>query len=113
MITPNVTCYDSKENTISGHDDPFEVLKGIKVKNVNRLIIGHLNINSIRNKFQPLIKWVKGNLDIFVVTETKIDSSFPWKQFDIEGYSQYRLNRDCVGGGVIIDVREYIFLAGN
>ena len=93
---------------INDYDDPFEVLKSIKLRNVNRLTIGHLNINSIRNKFQPLIKWVKGILDIFVITETKIDSSFPWKQFDIEGYTQYRFIRDCWGGGVIIYIREDI-----
>ena len=75
---------------------------------MNHLTIAHLNINSIRNKFQPLSKWVKGNLDICVITETKIDSSFSWKQFDIEGYTQYRFNRDCLGRGVIIYIREDI-----
>ena len=108
MPTPNVSIDNRKENVINEGDDPYEVLKGIKLRNVNRLTIAHLNINSIRNKFHPLSKWVKGNLDICVITETKIDSSFPWKQFDIEGYTQYRFNRDCLGGGVIIYIREDI-----
>ena len=43
-----------------------------------------------------------------MITETKIDSSFPWKQFDIEGYTQYRYIRDCFGGGVIIYIRDDI-----
>ena len=93
---------------MNDHDDPYKVLRSIKLRNVNRLTIGHLNINSIRKKFQPLIKWVKGNLDILVVTETKIDSSFPQKQFEMEGYSHYRSDRVDGGGGIIIYVREDI-----
>ena len=34
--------------------DRFNTLKNIRVSNVNRLIIGQLNINSVRNKFEAL-----------------------------------------------------------
>ena len=78
------------------------------MKNVNRLVVGHLNINSIRNKFQPLVKLIKGNIDICVLTETKIDSSFPVKQFDIEGYFQFRQDNKNGAGGIIIYIRDDI-----
>ena len=29
----------------------FEILKKIRINNVNRILIGHINVNSIRNKF--------------------------------------------------------------
>ena len=35
--------------------DPFEKRKNTRLKNPNRLIIAHLNINSLRNKFDSLI----------------------------------------------------------
>ena len=51
----------------------------------------------------------KGNVDIFVITETKIAATFPSSQFVIEGYAlPFRQDRDGNGGGVIIYVREDI-----
>ena len=45
--------------------DPFNLLRDIKLKNLNLLVIGQLNINSIRYKFESLQLVVKGNVDIF------------------------------------------------
>ena len=43
-----------------------------------------------------------------VITETKIDSSFPFTQFDINGYNQFRLDKSIDSGGIIIYIREDI-----
>lgn len=85
---------------------PHAMLNDIKCKNMDRLIIAHLNINSIRNKFEALKQLVNGKIDILVITESKIDSSFPLQQFRIEGYSQYRVDRNSEGGGVVVYIRE-------
>ena len=58
----------------------------LKNINLNRIIISHININSIRNKFELLAVAVLGNVNILLVTETKIDKSFPTSQFVIPGY---------------------------
>ena len=88
---------------------PLNTLKKTRVSNINRLIIGHLNINSLRNKIEAPKSVINGNIDILVITETKIDQSFPICQFFIEGYSPpFRLDRDVNGGGVIIYVKEDI-----
>ena len=42
---------------------------------------------------------IKDNIDIFVITESKLDDSFPSKQFAINGYIQFRADRDADGGG--------------
>ena len=43
---------------------------------------------------------VKGKIDILMISETKIDESFPNGNFIIEGFSTpYRLDRDSKGGG--------------
>ena len=39
---------------LSDKNDPYHVLRGIRVSNVDRLIIGQLNINSLGNKFEAL-----------------------------------------------------------
>ena len=65
--------------------------------------------NSIRNNFEPFKKLMKGNLDIIVVTEPKLDESFPQQQFKIEGYNlPFRLGRNSNGGGILVYVREDI-----
>ena len=47
------------------------------------------------------------NIDILVISETKIDKSFPTLQFSIDGYSvPYRKDFDKNGGGVMIFVRD-------
>ena len=99
---------NNKTETEYNGADPFIILRDIKLKNVNRLVISHLNINSIRNKFEPLKNIIKGNLDILVLTETKIDESFPNQEFRIDGYTPIRLDRDIHGGGLLVCVREDI-----
>ena len=46
------------------------------------------------------------NVDILLISEIKIDSSF--SQFKIEGYTTYRLDRNSSGGGILPCVREDI-----
>ena len=64
-------------------------------------IIGHLNINSIHNKFEMLSMSVVQYVDILVLSETKLDSTFPSIQFLINGFSvPHRLDRNSKGGGI-------------
>ena len=89
--------------------DQYKLLKNIKISNINRLIIGHLNINSLRNKIESLKLLMTGNLDILIITESKLDESFPMQQFCIDGYAPpFRVDRTKNGGGVIIYIREDI-----
>ena len=89
--------------------EPNSILNNIRIRNTNRLIIGQLNINSLRNKIDALRTIIMDNLDILVVTESKLDNTFPTNQFLIDGFSTpFRLDRDSRGGGVIIYVREDI-----
>ena len=84
-------------------------LKSLRLNNVNRVIIGQININLIRSKFVDLVKVVRGNIDILMISETKLDVSFPTSQFYINGYtSRYRLDRNDKGGGILVYVREDI-----
>ena len=60
---------------------PKEILKNIKLKNANKIVFGHLNVNSLRNKFQCLKDVIGQNIDIFLVSETKLNDSFPYALF--------------------------------
>ena len=88
--------------------DPYSNIENIKSKNPNSLIIAQLNINSLRYKFDSLVEILHSNVDILLLSETKMDSSFPTAQFKIEGYTAYRLDRNSNGGGILLYVREDI-----
>ena len=51
-------------------------LKSLCIRNLNKIVVGHLNINSIRNKFDYLAHQVRGKIDILMISETKLDESF-------------------------------------
>ena len=72
-----------------------------------RLRIWHININSLRNKFELLTEKTKGNVDIFLISETKIDESFPNSQFKIDDFSNpHRVDRNEKGGRIMLLFRE-------
>ena len=48
---------------------------------------GYLNINSIKIRFSRILHLIDNNLDIFVIAETKLDSSFHESQFILPGMS--------------------------
>ena len=50
--------------------------------------MAHLNINSIRNKIEGLKFLVAKNVDILVISETKLDESFPTSQLLIDGFKK-------------------------
>ncbi len=94
---------------VNYEDDPVYFLKQMRQKYIGKIIIGHLNINSLRNKFETLKSMIHENLDIFIVSETKLDGSFPLNQFKIEGFSEpFRFDRKNGAGGVFIYIRSNI-----
>ena len=91
------------------HSVQFYNLLRFDKDNLNKLIFALLNINSIRNKFELPSEQVKGYVDVLMISETKIDDSFPVGQFLIEGFcTPYRLDRNSKGGGILLYVREDI-----
>ena len=40
------------------------------------ILIGHINVNSIRNKFDFFTRFTKNEVDILKISEPKLDSSF-------------------------------------
>ena len=76
---------------------------------MRKIVVGQININSIRNKFDHLMAAVSGNIDILLITETKIDSTFPINQFYFNGYNvPYRNDRNTNGGGILVYIRDDI-----
>ena len=69
----------------------------------NKIIMAHININSIRNKFDMLTNTVSKYIDILVISETKIDDTFPHFVYNIKDFSNpFRLKRNSHGGGILV-----------
>lgn len=98
----------SDKSDMNPHDIHLQ-LREYRKDNLNRVIISHLNINSYNGKFDAFKHLITGNVDVIVLTETKLDDSYPSSQFLIPGFSKpFRQDRDCNGGGVMIYVRDDI-----
>ena len=66
-----------------------------------RPIIAHLNINSISSKLEPLSSLAKDNIDLLVVTESRLYDTFSLGQFQIDGFVKpIRLDKNKHGGGL-------------
>ena len=99
----------SELSEVNAEDVSFKSLKDIRIKNLNRIVLAHLNINSLRNKFDLLADQIKGNVDVLAISERKLDYSLPSGQFKIPIYaSPFRLDRNQNGGGILVFVREDI-----
>ena len=76
------------------------------------MILGHLNINSVREKFECLKTIIENNIDILLISETKLDDTFPQAQFLMDGFHvPFRKNRNVNGingGGLLLYIQEHI-----
>ena len=101
--------FSTLDETVKEEEGVKSSLCNLKLRNLNRLIFGQININSIRNKFELLFSLVSNNIDVLLISETKIDNTFPVSQFCVPGYSvPFRLDRIGNGGGIMLCVKEHI-----
>ena len=68
----------NSEQLLSGKKEKeiFKTLRDLRSKHPKNVFLGHLNVNSLRIKFESLNELIKDTFDIFLVTESKLDSSF-------------------------------------
>ena len=73
-----------------------------------KLLCGYLNICSLRNKIHDLSLIIHDvPIDYFVISETKLDNSFPNAQLTINNYEiRARRDKDKHGEGLIEFVRK-------
>ena len=111
-VTKNSVNREPLNNSKSSLNDQYNLgsnLHRVRIENLSRIIFKQLNITSIRNKFDLLMNIIKNEIDILMISETKIDNSFPISQFTMTGYSiPFRLDRTSHGGGMLLFVTEDI-----
>ena len=82
-------------------------MRDIKKKHHKNVIIGHININSLKNKFFELTDILYDKVpDILFLSETKLDDTFNQCYFNVPGYRLFRNDRNIHGGGVLCFVKS-------
>ena len=56
--------------------NPSCEIRNMHVNNTNSVLIEKINTNSVRNKFEMLSHMLKNVIYIFMIPETKLDSSY-------------------------------------
>ena len=100
ITNPNTNTYSYLDNIsfIDENEESSEStsflnkLNATRIANICRLMFGHINVNSIRNKFEMLSNSIKCNLDMLMISETKLNSTFSSNEFTIE--KGMRLQKD-------------------
>ena len=84
MTDDKIDCILEKGNS----NENFQYyLSSLRRKNLNRVILAKVNINSIRNKFSLTAEGIKRKVDVLMISETKIDETFSDRQFYIEAFT--------------------------
>ena len=95
------------ENNIK--DAKCKWLQEVKIQLPYKLILGHLKINSVRNKFEALTYIIDNNIDLFLIPELKLNYSFSISQSQIKGFLvPYSYDRNENSGGLLLYIRENI-----
>ena len=96
---------------MTSDNDSERALRLNRLKYSKNIIFSHLNINSIRNKFDSVRAAIRNYVDIFIAAETKINESFPTAQFANDGFHKpLRLDATDKSGGLLVYVRSYLLL---
>ena len=66
-----------------------------------------LNINSMRNKCIFVENIIKA-FDIFLISESKLDRTYPFNQFYVAGFKKFRRDQNRFAGGLMLYVNENI-----
>ncbi|XP_063420709.1 uncharacterized protein LOC134705924 [Mytilus trossulus] len=108
----NSTCMNTSNSSSSSESsgsDIFTELREARKKHINNFHICHLNINSMRYKFDELKPILLDKIvDCLIISETKLDSSFKDSLFEVDGYKLQRRDRTDHGGGIATFMRADI-----
>ena len=107
MVPKYRSARDSGVASATGKSN-LQMLHDLRFECPKKLLCGYLNINSLRNKRHDLRLIIYDvSLDYFVISETKLDNSFPNAQLTIINHEiSARRDRDKRGVGLIEFVRK-------
>ena len=71
----------------------FTELIDARKKHAENFLICHLNINSLRYKYDEIKDMLLDKVvDCLIISKTKLDSSFKYSIFEVDGYKLQRID---------------------
>ena len=111
-VNPTVNSIKSLSRSNSAEEraenDVFPSVTAHRLKNAKNVTIDALNVNSLRSNIGAVQELITNNIDICVLSETRIDESFPNQQFSIRNYETFRRDRNKHIGGLLFYINENI-----
>ena len=102
-LSENTSYFDEKL------EDCFQEIKLKRLEHPQNFLIAHLNINSLIQKFYKVEHLLRENIvDFLAFSETKIDDTFPDKQFHADFFNMYRKDKSKHSGGLMAYIRSAI-----
>ena len=74
-------------------NDVFPSVTTHSLQNAKNLIIGALNVNSLRNNIGAVQDLITNDIAICLLWESKIDENFPNQQFNINNYKTFHRDK--------------------
>ena len=91
------------------YENFIDSLFNIQKCHSNKNIMAHINIHSLKNKFDTLTNSVAEYIDVLMVSKTKLSNTFPHALHHLKDFSNpYRLDRNSHGGGTLVSARHDI-----
>ena len=73
------------------------------------MAIASLNVNGLRGRLGEVeLLLIDLCIHVLALNETRLDRKVPKELSDIRGYQQFRLDRTCSGGGMLVYIRDAI-----
>ena len=107
--TDNDETITTPDTVVENIDPIISSLTKLRSKYIKNLFFAHVNINSIRNKFDYVHDILSNNLiDMLAISETKLDDSFTNQQFVCTGFNIHRYDYTGRSGGIMVFIRNDI-----
>ena len=73
------------------------------------ILLGHLNVNWLRNDLEYHEKIIKNQVDVFPVSECRLGLSFSDTQFQIANCNMFQKDWSKTDGGLLLNVNQDFF----
>ena len=60
--------FNNSKSSLNNQQNLGSNLHKVRIENPSGIIFGHININSIRNKFDLLMNIIKNEIDVFMIS---------------------------------------------
>ena len=110
-LLPDLNIKNSETNNTveNGVNEFIEYLQNLRIETSGNFLIGHFKINSIRNKVDMLSYMTGNKIDILMISESKLNDTFPPSQFVIDSFTEpFRLDCTRNRGGILLYVKNNI-----